>query len=76
GWFRLAAMVVVACGVRCGSGSDEGVVGVEWEMEVAMVWLMVVVVLAAGIEAADVIEMDLVVVVAYTSGSKVGWRLV
>ncbi|GJY29941.1 reverse transcriptase domain-containing protein [Tanacetum coccineum] len=32
GWFRLAAMVVVACGVRCGGGSDEGVVGVEWEM--------------------------------------------
>ncbi|GKF71748.1 hypothetical protein Tco_0207862, partial [Tanacetum coccineum] len=33
GWFRLAAMVVVACGVRCGGGgSDESVVGVEWEM--------------------------------------------
>ncbi|GKC93427.1 hypothetical protein Tco_1158869, partial [Tanacetum coccineum] len=26
-------MVVVACGVRCGGGgSDESVVGVEWEM--------------------------------------------
>ncbi|GKF22975.1 hypothetical protein Tco_0075297, partial [Tanacetum coccineum] len=25
-------MVVVVCGVRCGGGSDEGVVGVEWEM--------------------------------------------